>query len=142
MSNSEASTSLSGLEKLVSDATQRNVLTCSPDTSLIRVSDLMQSHHCSSIVILDDGLPVGIWTEADTLNIDFSEPTQLLEPVSSSMSRSLQTILNSCSLDEAALELKHRGIRHLIVLDSDGSLYGILTQSDVINHQDAEFLSV
>ena len=126
-------------EKLVADAAQRKVLTCAVDTSIIDASNQMQALHCSSIVVLEQGKPVGIWTEADTLKLDFSDPDKLLLPVSSQMSRSLCTISKNSSLDDAAVELKTHGIRHLIVLDEDLTLYGIVTQSDIVNHQDAEF---
>ncbi len=126
-------------EKSVIEAVERNAVICSPELSLKDATVLMYARHCSSIIVVMNGSPVGIWTEADSLKVDFSDPNELEQPISTVMSSSLHTISTDMSLDDAALKLKRHAIRHLIVVDKEGLLFGILSQSDVVTHQDAEY---
>ena len=80
-----------------------------------------------------------IWTEADSLHIDYQRSLDLQRPIAELMSPALFTVDCSLTLDEAALEFKSRGIRHLVVVDDKGDLFGILSQSDVVTRQDAEY---
>lgn len=123
----------------ISTVAQQNLLTCSPDTSLQAVTQLMQENTCSSILVIENNQPVGIWTEADALNIDYSSSDQWQKPVADYMSTSLKTISGHHPLEEAAVQMKQQGLRHLVVTDQRNEVSGILTQSDVINHQEAEF---
>ncbi|MBN3561183.1 EAL domain-containing protein [Aliamphritea spongicola] len=126
-------------DKLVRDAAQCQVLTCTPDISLKTATAMMQAENCSSIVIVADQIPVGIWTEADALRVDFTDTASLNRPVSAFMSTSLYTIDMQTTLDDAALEFRRQNIRHLIVTTENGELQGMLSQTDVVMHQNAEF---
>lgn len=139
MDISEIITSSASDSKSVLHAVERHVVTCTPDTTLKAATLLMHNRHCSSIVVVDGKRPVGIWTEADALKIDFSSSSESLQPIQALMSQKLQTIAADLSLDEAAVEFKRLGIRHLIVVDEAGDLFGILSQSDVVTHQEAEY---
>ncbi|OMH32134.1 EAL domain-containing protein [Motiliproteus sp. MSK22-1] len=125
--------------KSISSIVQRQVITCSPDLPLIDASKLMREHACSSIIVVQDEIPIGIWTEGDSLKIDYGASDLLSTEISQLMSSPLSSISNELSLDEAAHEFKLRGVRHLGVLDSEGKLFGILSQSDVVRHQDTEY---
>lgn len=126
-------------DKLVRDAAQCRVLTCEPTVSLKAATVMMQREHCSSIVIVNQHMPVGIWTEADALRIDFTDTASLNRPVAEFMSPALHKIDMQSTLDDAALEFRRQHIRHLIVVDENDQLCGILSQTDVVVHQDAEF---
>jgi len=51
----------------------REVLSCSPDTPF-EVAGRMRAKSVSSIVVIDEMGPVGIWTEHDALALDLSSP--------------------------------------------------------------------
>jgi len=99
----------------------------------------MYERHCSSIVIVESRKPIGIWTEADSLKVDILDVSQFTRPISQVMTEKPFTIRSNISLDEAATLLKKHGVRHLIVVDDQGYLCGIASQSDVIVHQDAKY---
>ncbi|MBY4677532.1 EAL domain-containing protein [Marinobacterium arenosum] len=124
--------------KSIRQVAQRHVITCEPHHSLREATQRMHRHHCSSIVVVDEGCPIGIWTEADALKLDYGRPDYQAMPIRLLMTAPLKTIGLELSLDEAAVEFKRLGIRHLVVVDQQGQLYGILSQSDVVVHQDAE----
>jgi len=117
---------------------QTKMLTCSPDTSLHDVVSKMQVAKYSSIVILEENCPIGIWTEADALKLNLTEPAVLSHPISDYMSTPVATVKHNESLADIAIRFKQENFRHLIVVDNDGSSLGIVTQSDVVAKQTTE----
>ncbi len=115
-----------------------DILECSPDTPLYEAAALMQRSKYSSIVIVDDGRPVGIWTERDALRIDFTQPQTLGVAIREAMSAPVQTISSDAELSAASERFKSERIRHLLVVDDDGSMAGIISQTDVVRHQGLE----
>ncbi|SFR48744.1 PAS domain S-box-containing protein/diguanylate cyclase (GGDEF) domain-containing protein [Marinobacter daqiaonensis] len=111
---------------------------CPPDTPLCQAARLMADHSCSSIVIMEGDLPVGIWTEHDALLVNFSDPDSLRQPVSRVMSTPVATLSKGTSIAEAALRFRQEGLRHFLVVDNRGVTAGILTQSDIAMNQGLE----
>ncbi len=118
---------------------QRDVVTCLPSLTIREATQLMCRRHCSSIVVIDYRRPIGIWTEADSLKVDVNNPQEFERPIAQVMSRNLLTFPIDLSLDDAAVVLKQEDIRHLIVVDQQGDLLGMVSQSDVVVHQDAKY---
>lgn len=118
---------------------QRCVVTCSANTSIREATKLMYQKHCSSIVVMNGTKPIGIWTEADSLKVDLAVANNFGQPISDVMTSSLLTFSPELSLDDAALVLKEEGIRHLIIVDDEGNLLGMASQTDIIAHQDAKY---
>lgn len=92
---------------------------------------LMARRSVSCIVVLDKGQPVGMFTERDVVRciaggIDLSEVE-----VSSVMSPTLvSTPSTTTPYDSIGLMLK-KSIRRVLVVDDDGQMAGILTQTDL-----------
>ena len=130
-------------KKYIDDIVERNVLTCSPLTSIREAANLMHRQRCSSIVVIENNLPVGIWTESEALKLDFSDERAASHPISRVMNAKINTIELALEVSQAALKFKIDNITHLIVLNSDGTIYGILSQTDVVVNQDANsFLTI
>ncbi|WP_421866515.1 EAL domain-containing protein [Motiliproteus sp.] len=125
--------------KAIASIVQQQIVSCGPETSLLAVSRLMRECRCSSVLISEEGQPLGIWTESDAMKLDFQNPAVVNSPIQRWMSAPVQTINASASLDEAAHHFKGSGIRHLLVTDDQGKQLGILSQSDIVRHQDAEY---
>jgi len=123
---------------LVSRIMQTKMLTCSPEASLHDVVKKMQNAKYSSIIILTDNKPVGIWTEADALKLDFSDAKLFSRAISEFMSTPVATVKHNESLSDIAIRFRQENFRHLIVVDNDGSSLGIVTQSDVVAKQTTE----
>jgi len=92
----------------------------------------MADGRCSSIVVVEDGVPVGIWTERDALKIDFADPLAVRRPVSAVMSAPVKTISGKTSVGDAGMRFKLENVRHFVVVDDSGRAFGIVSQSDVI----------
>ncbi len=108
------------------------LLTCPPDTPLHEAAARMRTHRCSSMLVVDAGEPVGIWTEHDALRLDLADPDQVDQPIATQMSAPVKTTTRQVSIDDVGHRFHDEGIRHLLVLDSRGGFAGIISQTDVV----------
>lgn len=122
----------------VGEVIHHSLLSCSPDSRLVDAAKQMEKHHVSSILIMNEGVPIGIWTEADARKLDFSDKTIGLRPISDFMSTPVDTVLESVSLSEVALKFKQQRRRHFLVIDENAEPVGVVSQSDVIHYQGLE----
>ncbi len=133
----------------------RDVLTCSPATPVFEAAGRMRAAGVSSIVVMDQQGPVGIWTEHDALGLDLSSAAVFDRPVETVMSSPVRTIPSTATLTDAAHLFRERHIRHLLVCDGgeqaeeqDGSsevaergggpVRGIISLTDVVLNQGIE----
>lgn len=129
----------STIKRDIRSIVQHNVVTCPPDFTLQQATGLMFERHCSSIVVVERGCPIGIWTEADALKIDYTCIEHDKIEVCQLMSTPVATIGIDASLDEATCQFRRNGLRHLVVVENDNTLAGIVTQSDVVINQDVAY---
>ncbi len=123
----------------VGHLTQRAILECAPGTTVAEAARQMSEMHCGSIIVVELGQAVGIWTERDVVGLDLADPTILDAPVAQYMSTPVKSIRETESIQTLTLRLESEGIRHLLVVDSYGNRIGIVSQTDVINNQGIEF---
>src|SRR5690554_2975248 len=117
---------------------QRGLLTCAPDTPLRVAAERMAARQCSSIVVVEAGQPVGIWTESDALAIDFSTAEAVQQPISRVMSQPVESLPGATPVSEAALRFSAERRRHFLVVDDGGAVIGMLSQTDVVLNQGLE----
>jgi len=114
----------------------RQPVTCSPQTGLIEMSGLMQHHNISGIVVVEDGVPVGVVSLRDLRNLvaqHFSDiPSMKVQDV---MQTELITIQRQDYLFKAIFKMARYNIHRLVVLNKDGSLAGVITNSDLLRMQ-------
>ena len=120
----------------VGSLARRNVVTCAADQPLVEVAADMRQRGISSVVACKDAEPVGIVTDRDLRNKVVAaglDPRELR--VSDVMNSPLVTIGENEYLFEALFLMSRRRIHRLCVVDADGRLSGILTDSDVLRLQ-------
>jgi len=113
-----------------------SVKTVHPSTPFSEALEIMKESRLSCIVVTDDEVPVGIVTERDVVRL-FSDllaerinPTQKIEKV---MTVPPITIEETNTLVQAVVIAKSNRIRHLPVVDAQGKLVGLVTQSDLVS---------
>ncbi len=115
---------------------QRDVVTCGPDDDLVAVAVIMRKQNISSVVVCEDGWPVGIVTDRDLRNKVVS---RCLAPGSLKVREIMNAPLIAISEDDFLYEALYRMSRHNIhrigVVDRDGRLTGIVTDSDIVRLQ-------
>ncbi|WCM17941.1 EAL domain-containing protein [Paraburkholderia bryophila] len=115
-----------------------SMLECSPHTSIHDAARCMAEQRRSAIVVMDGPRAVGIWTEHDALAL--ADDTDVhATPVEAVMSRPVVSLPQHTRLGDAALHFRNSGIRHCLVADDQGHSLGILTQTDFVMNQGAEY---
>lgn len=125
----------------IEEVMQRQVVTASPQTSLLIITRLLYEKPVSCVVIVagnsaESPQPVGILTERDivqfqALGLDFSHVRA--EQV---MSTPLFSLQPHCTLWEAHQAMQERRIRRLVVTNEQNHLLGLVTQSSILQALD------
>ncbi|MGM0692331.1 MAG: EAL domain-containing protein [Pseudomonadota bacterium] len=114
------------------------LLTCTPDTPLCEAAARMAERRCSSMLVVQGGQVVGIWTEHDSLFVDFADPEAVKRPIERVMSHPVATIHPTTPVGQAALRFSAERRRHLLVVDDADTPLGILSQTDMALNQGLE----
>lgn len=115
---------------------RREVITCGADDPLVTAATLMRERSISSLVVTDQGQPLGIITDRDLRNKVVAlarNPAQL--SVRQVMNSPLIAIAEDAFLFEALHLLSRHRIHRLAVTAPNGSLVGIITDSDILRIQ-------
>jgi diguanylate cyclase (GGDEF)-like protein len=102
--------------------------------TLAEAATLMHVHRHSCLVVTDGDRPVGMITERDMVRAlaEVLCGQSLQGSIEACMSAPVIAVREDASLFEALVLCRTRRIRHLPVVDADGRLSGILTQSDLV----------
>jgi PAS domain S-box-containing protein len=123
-------TALAGRRKVTTVA-KRTAITLPPDNNLLQALDLMQTQQKSCVVVVEKGRPVGIVTERDVVRF-YSKRVECDHIVLSDVMISpVLTISENASTNEAAEQMLARKVRHLVVVDDNGSMVGLVSEHDL-----------
>ncbi len=117
----------------VKEVMTREVCTALLEDSLLNASRKMIEYGVGSVVVMENGNPVGIVTEKDMIEKVISRnrvPSEVL--LKDIMTYPLIVISPLTSLREAAQIMLKKGIRRLPVVDN-GKLVGIITDNDILS---------
>lgn len=115
------------------DAKGRDVVTVSPDKSLLQVAGILHERKIGALVVTGvDGRIAGIFTERDMVRALAEKGAAILDqPVSSVMTVNVQTCREETTVN-ALMEMMSSGrFRHVPVEDR-GRLNGIISIGDVV----------
>lgn len=114
----------------------RAPITCSPDISLVAMADIMRQHNISGIVAVEEGLPVGVVSLRDLRDLVACSRESLAElKVRDIMRTSLITIGRHDYLFKAIFKMAKNNIHRLVVVNDDGTLAGVITNTDLLRVQ-------
>lgn len=127
---------------LVAECMTHFVLNVTPYDSLARAWELMMTNHIRRLPVIDEGRLVGIVTQTDILNAKPADPAHRLALaevareldnliVSTVMTKNPISIYDNDTVGHAAeLMLEHK-IGGLPVIDTEGNLVGLITESNL-----------
>lgn len=124
----------SGNEMRVSDLMTPSPATCTSDTKLQEVAQLMLRCDCGAIPVVDPAtnLPVGVITDRDITIRTVAEGRNPLElSARDCMSSPVETISVDSSLEECLNRMEASQLRRMIVVDQDNKVCGIVAQADI-----------
>ena len=126
--------------KKVSEVMTKILFTISKDMTVHQALRDMARESLSCLVIAQDDRPVGILTERDVakLLVDRSDVWQL--KVEEVMSSPVQTLSQQTPVHEAAKIMQQENIRRVVVVDEDGKIVGLTTQSDIVKGLEGKYI--
>jgi CBS domain-containing membrane protein len=129
----------------------RDVVGVAPDDSLRHAHALMHNHHFKALPVTNDRAEiVGIVTQTDFLekaswrngrpSIGFLQRLRLIlsgasapnDTVKDIMTSPVRTVRPETAIEEAIIRFAEEGLHYLPVIDANGKMVGILSQSDVM----------
>lgn len=120
----------------VEEICHRPVVTCSPDIGLIEMARMMMTNNISGVVIVENGIPVGIISLRDLRNLIATRASEIsILTVREVMTTSLITIRSSDYLFKAIFLMAKHNIHRLIVIDEFEKLTGVITDTDLLRIQ-------
>jgi CBS domain-containing protein len=109
----------------------KNVRTATRETSLREVATIMREGDMGAVPILDRGKLIGIVTDRDIVVRAVSEGKNVDSPVDDTMTSELFTVGPDDFVFEAVRLMGDKQVRRIPVINSDGSLAGIIAMADV-----------
>ncbi|AAL63397.1 conserved protein with 2 CBS domains [Pyrobaculum aerophilum str. IM2] len=117
----------------ISAVARTNVVTCSPDTPIREVAEIMIKKNIGSVIVVDPAKPtgpIGIVGERDVVKA-FAAGLDPSTPASEIMSKLLVTIDADAHVAEALLLMREANVRRLVVTKG-GELYGVIALKDIV----------
>jgi CBS domain-containing protein/DNA-binding CsgD family transcriptional regulator len=118
--------------KSVGQIMSREIVTLKADSSVLKAVRMMNERHISSLVMEDNGYPIGIITERDLLGLIRSGKSLDSLQLREVMSSPVQTVFADVSSHEAAQIITAKKLRRLVVTNSRGHCVGIVTETDMV----------
>ena len=100
----------------------------------------MASERISCVVVACDRRPVGILTERDVAQLVAGGYDLGALPVAEAMTSPVLTVAAGSTVQNAAVTMKQQGIRRVVVVDGDGMIVGIITQTDIVKGLEGQYI--
>jgi CBS domain-containing protein len=110
----------------------RSVVSVEPSRSLRLAAERMAEHGVGSVVVASEGEAPGIFTERDLLFALAGGADPSTSPIESHMTKNAFTLAPSVDAMQAATRMHVEGFRHLIVVNDDHTVAGVLSIRDLL----------
>ena len=118
-----------------------DVVTCGADEALGEVLRTMERRRISCVVVTDeDRRPCGIFTERDAVALLAEDALSPASPVAEVMSRPVVTLPLAVDYRDAYQHMLMHGVRHLVGVDAEGRVAGVISEADFLTHLGDEYL--
>lgn len=117
----------------------REVISLQTGTPLKEAITQMSSKNISCIIINQDSRPLGIITERDLLKIAAQDKDINQLKVEEAMTAPIKTVSHNMDIYQAAVYLEKHHFRRIVIVDDEGKLLGLVTQTDLKNHLGAAY---
>jgi CBS domain-containing protein len=122
------------LVSMILKAKGNEVVTVNPGTTMIEALQIMAEKNIGAMIVLDQGKPVGIFSERDFVREIARENCVMLKlPVESCMTKELYCVNPTSTIDECMALMTNKHIRHLPVMEAN-ELVGIISIGDIVKN--------
>ncbi|WP_457673122.1 putative nucleotidyltransferase substrate binding domain-containing protein [Thiolapillus sp.] len=122
------------LHTYAGDICRTPLITAAPEDSIRQCARLMSEKGVSSLIILENGEPVGLLTDRDIRKRCVARGLSVDTPVREIMTRHIISLNASDSLFDALLVMTRQQVHHLPVVDDD-RITGIITTTDIMREE-------
>ena len=113
-----------------------NVVRVGLDTPIAEAMQTMVTSRVGSVVVADgEGRPLGIFTQSDALRRVVVPGHDTTAPVAEVMTAPPAIITATATAYDAMLAMAMRRIRHLVIVDADEKLAGVVSERDLFSMQ-------
>jgi CBS domain-containing protein len=117
----------------VADIMSPEVVTSGPEDHISQIASSMLHHKIGSVVILENRRIVGILTERDFVRIVEKVGMLLKEDLAKHhMAKPVITVQSDALVTDAIKLMRTNHVRHLIVLDGDLKMVGVISSRDLM----------
>jgi CBS domain-containing protein len=106
------------------------VATAPPDATVRAVAEVMRERNVGSVVLVEDGRPVGFVTDRDLAISVLADGRDPADRAADHASAPVITVAPQTDVDEAADLMVRHGVRRLVVVEEE-ELRGIVTVTDI-----------
>ncbi|MDD5287382.1 MAG: DUF294 nucleotidyltransferase-like domain-containing protein, partial [Desulfuromonadaceae bacterium] len=111
-------------------------VTCTPDQDAVEVTRIMQEHDSTGLIVVEDGLPVGTFTIRDLRKLISDTGGAIIgRKIRDIMGRGLITVRLHDYVYDAIFKMAMHNIHRLGVVNEEGKLVGVLTDTDLLRIQ-------
>lgn len=124
------------LKRPIADLTLTKELTkCSPEISMEEVVKILQASAGGSIVIIEDGKTVGIFTERDFLKkVAFNNQVSKDTKISAMMTKNPVCVKKHETLGQVLLKMRAGRFRHIVINDVYDIAEGMISMRDIMDY--------
>lgn len=126
---------MSRSDQSVEDVFTEFVASISEDTSIVECAKMMANNRLGFLIVMKDEDMVGVISERDIAFKAVAENMPVAKtPISTIMTKNVLTVSKSAKLSLAWQAMSEKGIRHLVVQESDTNpeIVGVLSIRDFI----------
>ena len=110
-------------------------ITCSPETSVLELSRMMQHHNITGVVVVENDIPVGIFSIRDLRRLVVESDGDINGCLARDGMNGLITVRQQDYVFDAILKMARYKIHRLGVVDAEGKLVGVITDTDLLTLQ-------
>jgi CBS domain-containing protein len=132
--NVQATPGPSGKCGTAADLVTVSTRSCSPFSTVLEAAVVFGDEDSSTLPVVDAGKLLGVVTDRDVALGVPVYPDLAARPVSDIMSRDVVEVRPDDPLDEIERLFAEKKIRHLVVIDSDNRMVGVIAWADLIKH--------
>ena len=124
----------------IRDIMEKNVITIEDDKSSLDAARLINEKDISFLVVVKDGIPIGVVSERDFVRKIVTENSQAADiPLSKIMSYKFRWVEPTTDIEDAVQKMLNHNIRRLLVLENK-KLVGVITQTDLASYLRSKLL--
>ncbi|CAK8714837.1 histidine kinase [Candidatus Electronema halotolerans] len=116
----------------IKEVVSHDLITLRPTDSVHAALELMHRHCISCVPVIEEGRPVGILTERDVIRLSLQRLDFYHTPLAKVMSQPVCAVSEQTVLPDVVNILRQQKIRRLVIVDSEGRLTGLLTETDLL----------